>query len=202
LTKLATDSQLETCRRMIDEMDKSQTEVEHPGESGQEHASGLLVVGLFKLSKALFFSLVGAGALNLIHKNLGEEVMRLVDWLHIDSEGRLASFLMDKADLIGHHQLRQGALFAFIYACLCLVEGGGLMRRKVWAEYFTVILTAAALPWETYELIARFEYYKVFLLVVNMVVLLYLLLVLKHKREKDVAAEGARIRTRTEAETI
>lgn len=157
----------------------------HRGDSGPEHARGLLFVGLFKLSKAVFFSFVGAGALNLVHKDLGELVMRLIDWSNIDPEGRVARFLMDKADLIGHHQLRQGALFAFLYAGLCVVEGVGLMKRKVWAEYFTVILTSAALPWETYELVSHYESYKILLLATNLVVLLYLLLVLKHKRASE-----------------
>lgn len=202
LTKQRSNRQLKTYVRMMDAIKKTQTVVENPGDSGKEHANGLLLVGLFKLTKAIFFSLVGAGALKLIHKNIGSEVLRLVDWLHIDSEGRLASFLMDKADLIGHHQLRQGALFAFLYAGLCLIEGTGLVKRKVWAEYFTVSLTAAALPWEGYELVARFESYKVVLLLVNLAVLLYLLLVLKHKREKDAAAEADRSQPSASPESV
>ena len=32
------------------------------------NAQGLLLVGLFKLSKAIFFTAVGAGALHLVHQ--------------------------------------------------------------------------------------------------------------------------------------
>jgi uncharacterized membrane protein (DUF2068 family) len=146
------------------------------------HARGLIAVGLFKLSKAIFFAALGAGALKLIHHDIGDVVQRLVDALRITSESSLARFLMDRADLIGHHQLREASMFAFSYAGLCLIEGCGLVMQKVWAEYFTVILTTAALPWESYELLVRYTAFKLGLLLINLVVLGYLLWVLKKKR--------------------
>jgi len=111
-------------------------------------------------------------------------VDQLIDRLRIDPEGRMASFLMDRVDLIGHHQLREAGLFSLIYAGLCVVEGVGLILHKEWAEYFTVILTALALPWEIFELVKRFEAYKVGLIMANVAVLLYLLWVLKKKEPR------------------
>ena len=72
---------------------------------------------------------------------------------------------MDRVDLIGHHQLRQAGMFALLYAAACLVEGVGLLCHKTWAEYFTVTLTALGLPWEIFELVKRFEAYKIGLMV-------------------------------------
>jgi uncharacterized membrane protein (DUF2068 family) len=149
--------------------------------TAHEHRRGLWIVGIYKLAKAIFFTALGAGALKLVHANLGDLALRLIDWVHMDSEGRAASFLMDRADLIGHHQLRQSALFSFLYAGLCVIEGSGLMLEKRWAEYLTVILTAMALPWEAYELMQHFALYKVALTVLNIAVLLYLLWVLKKR---------------------
>jgi uncharacterized membrane protein (DUF2068 family) len=157
-------------------------------EVGRKDERGLLFVGLFKMSKAIFFGAVGAGALDLVHRNIGDIAMRLVEILHRDPDGRFAAMLMDKADLIGGHQLRQGALLSFLYAGLCVIEGTGLMLKKGWAEYFTVILTAGAMPVETFELWEKFEWYKVGLLVINVVVLVYLLWVLKRKREREIVA--------------
>jgi len=159
-----------------------------PALQQKKDERGLLLVGLFKLSKAVFFGAVGAGALNLIHKNVGELAMQIIEVLHRDPDGRFAAMLMDKADLIGGHQLRQGALLSFLYAGLCVVEGTGLMLKKGWAEYFTVVLTAGAMPVETYELWQKFEWFKVGLLLINVVVLVYLLWVLKRKRVREVGA--------------
>jgi uncharacterized membrane protein (DUF2068 family) len=164
------------------------TAAELRAEVERKDERGLLFVGLFKMSKAVFFGAVGAGALDLVHRNIGDIAMRLVEILHRDPDGRFAAMLMDKADLIGGHQLRQGALLSFLYAGLCVVEGTGLMLRKGWAEYFTVVLTAGAMPVETFELWEKFEWYKVGLLGINVIVLAYLLWVLKRKRDREAAA--------------
>jgi uncharacterized membrane protein (DUF2068 family) len=151
---------------------------------------GLLLVGLFKLSKAIFFTALGAGALHLVHRNIGDLVMRIVDALPVDPEGRLVSLLMDKADLIDTRHLRQAGVLSCLYAVVCVVEGTGLMLEKTWAEYFTTFLTAAALPWEIYELFAHFSGFRVGLLLVNLGVLGYLLWFLKRKRLEEEEAAG------------
>lgn len=148
------------------------------------HSRGLLLVGLFKLSKAIFFTAVGAGALHLVNKNIGDLMSHVVDALRLDPENRFVSIVMDKAGLVNSHQLRRAGVLSILYAAVCVVEGTGLVLQKGWAEYFTVILTALGLPWESYELWEKFSPYKVGLLVINLVVLLYLVWVLKKKKEE------------------
>jgi uncharacterized membrane protein (DUF2068 family) len=150
-----------------------------------EAAKGLLLVGIYKMSKVVFFSALGFGALHLIHRDLGDEVLRLTEMLRLGPESHVVGFLMGKADTIGHHQLRQASMFSFGYAGLCLIEGTGLLLRKVWAEYFTVLLTLMGLPLESYELWQRFNWLKVGALVLNLIVLFYLVAVVKRKREAD-----------------
>lgn len=151
---------------------------------------GLFLVGLFKLSKAIFFSSVGAGALHLVHKDVGDFVMRIIIELPIDPEGRVVSMIMNKADLIDAHDLRRIGAGAFVYAILCLVEGTGLVLRKTWAEYFTVVLTAMGLPVETFEIIRRFTWFKVGAFGINLLILLYLLWVLKKRGKNSYPTEA------------
>jgi uncharacterized membrane protein (DUF2068 family) len=153
----------------------------------------LLLVGIFKLSKAVFFTLVGAGALHLVNQNVGDVLMHIIDALRIDPESRLVGILMDKAGVINNHQLRQAGTLSILYAAVCVVEGTGLVMAMGWAEYFTVILTAMGLPWESYELLERFSLYKVGLLVINLAVLLYLVWLLKKKKEQEVNGPDPRI---------
>lgn len=147
------------------------------------HTRGLLLVGLFKLSKAVFFAAVGAGALHLVDKNVSAVVMQAVDALRIDPERRMVGLLIEKAGLINNHELKRAGVLSILYAGVCVVEGTGLVLEKRWAEYFTVTLTALGLPWEIYELSERYSPYKVALLAVNLAVLLYLVWVLERKRE-------------------
>jgi uncharacterized membrane protein (DUF2068 family) len=97
---------------------------------------------------------------------------------------------MEHVGVIQPHQLKRAGILSFLYAMVCVVEGTGLMLEKQWAEYFTVILTSMGLPWESYELMDKFSWYKVALLVINLVVLLYLLWILKKRREGEEIAYG------------
>ncbi len=159
-------------------------------EGTETHSSaeqrGLFLVGIFKICKAVFFLCVAVGAIHLIHRNIGELVMRIIDGLPIDPEGRVVSMVMDKADLIDAHDLRRIGAGAFIYAVLCVIEGSGLLLRKSWAEYFTLILTTLGLPLELFELTHRVTPLRLSALLVNLVILFYLLWVLKRQGRGDL----------------
>lgn len=156
-----------------------------------EHSSGLLLIGLFKLSKALLSIALGVGALKLVHHDLGVVVLRISDILKIDPESRFVALLMSRADLIGAPQLRHFSALTFTYAAICLVEGTGLMLEKRWAEYFTVSLTVLALPWECFELAKEVTAVRVALLIINLIVLAYLVWLLRRQRRRDHAPANA-----------
>ena len=171
-------------------MAKTLTSPDAPSSAAETHGKaahrdtvrGLLLVGLFKLSKALFFGAVGVTAFNLVHHNVGDLAMRLTSTLRLAPSGRLAGLLMDRADLIDNHHLRQAGMLALGYAVCCLVEGVGLIMQKVWAEYVTVVLTIAAMPYELYEIGKHASEFKVVLFLLNVAVLVYLLWLLRRKR--------------------
>lgn len=67
-----------------------------------------------------------------------------------------------------------GALLA--YAAIELLEAVGLWLIKRWAEYLTVVATAAFLPLEVYEILEKATYLRVGAFVFNVAVVVYLLL--------------------------
>ena len=142
---------------------------------------GLLLIALFKLSKAILFFGIGMGAIHMLHKDLADEVMRLAARLRFDPESRLVALLMDKVGLIGPHRLKQISVATFGYSALALTEGCGLLLEKSWAEYLTLALTVSFLPWELYELFRRPDWFRLGLLVINVAVLAYLIWLLRRK---------------------
>lgn len=144
---------------------------------------GLLLIGLFKLSKAIFFFMMGLGVVHLLHAELGNEAMRLAQALHFDPEWHIVSVLVEKVDLIDAHRLRQIGFFSFAYSVVSLIEGYGLMTCQIWAEYLTLTLTTIALPWELYELVRDPSWGRVALLATNLVVLAYLVWLLQRKKK-------------------
>jgi uncharacterized membrane protein (DUF2068 family) len=154
--------------------------------AARHHDSGLLTIGLFKLAEAVFFFLVGAGA---IHRDLGDSAVRLAERLRIDPDGRLVSYVIDHLDAITAQRLKQIGVATFFYAALRVTEGVGLVMEQVWAEYLTVGVTTAFLPWEVYEIARRPDWVRVCLLLANLVVLAYLVWWLGRSRRTETTAE-------------
>lgn len=163
--------------------------VRQEGESAvrthAHHDRGLLAIGLFKLGKAILFFALGLGAIHLLHKDLGDEILRLAKELKFDPESKIVTLLLEKVDLIDDHRLKLISLGTFGYSALALTEGIGLMLEKVWAEYLTLILTLSFLPWELYELARHLNWFRLSLLLINLAVLWYLVWLLRKKRAEE-----------------
>jgi uncharacterized membrane protein (DUF2068 family) len=62
-----------------------------------------------------------------------------------------------------------------VYALIELVEGVGLWYAQRWAEYLTVVATAAFLPLEVYELVEKVTGLRIGALIFNIAAVIYLL---------------------------
>jgi uncharacterized membrane protein (DUF2068 family) len=157
--------------------------------TGQQKTAGttisqdrwLELIGFFKILKGVFFVLVGVGVLRLVHRDLADMLFRLALNLRIDPENHLVSLLLERADSLTPHRLRWIGAAVFCDAGLDFIEGTGLVLRKAWAEYFTLILTASFLPWELFEIIRHLTVMKVCLTILNVLVVVYLAFVLKQR---------------------
>jgi uncharacterized membrane protein (DUF2068 family) len=158
------------------------------------HDRGLLAIAIFKMAKSAFFFCVGMGAIHFLHKDLGDEVLKLAKILHRDPESRIVSLVLEKVDLIDAHRLRQLGIGTFAYSALALTEGIGLLLERTWAEFLTLGLTVSFLPWEIYELSRHATWIKAGLFAINLAVLGYLVWLLERKgtfakaRRKGLAA--------------
>jgi uncharacterized membrane protein (DUF2068 family) len=153
----------------------------------KHHDRGLLAIGLFKLGKAILFFALGVGAIHLLHKDLGDEIVRLAKELKFDPESKVVTLILEKVDLIDDHRLKLISLGTFAYSALALTEGIGLVLEKVWAEYLTLILTISFLPWECYELARHPNWFRLSLLLINLAVLWYLVWLLRKKRVPETS---------------
>lgn len=146
---------------------------------------GLLAIAIFKLLKSAFFFCLGVGAIHLMNKDLANEVLRLARELRFEPESRVVALVMNRVDLIDAARLREISFGTFAYSAIALTEGIGLWMEKQWAEYFTLGLTVAFLPWELFELARRPSWVRLGLLVVNLLVLWYLIWLLRRKRVRE-----------------
>jgi uncharacterized membrane protein (DUF2068 family) len=141
-----------------------------------ESTKTLLLIALFKLFKGLLLVAVGVGALKLLHKDVAETVEHWVNLLRVDPENRLIHRLLIRMFRVSPHQLKALSLGTFAYAGLFLTEGTGLLLRKRWAEYLTIVTTAGLIPIEVYETSKHFTPFKIGVLIVNIAIVVYLVM--------------------------
>jgi len=108
----------------------------------------------------------------------------------VDPDNRFIHKLLARVFAIKPKQLKELSAGTFFYAALLLTEGIGLLLRKHWAEYFTVITTAALVPLEVYELVERLSAAKVAVLVVNLAIVWYLVARLRSEKPNPAAKRG------------
>ena len=77
-----------------------------------------------------------------------------------------------------------------------MVESLGLIFERSWAALLTIIATGSLIPVEGYEVVRKFHWIKVLVLLVNVGVVVYLIWELRRDRafrnaEESVPAEAA-----------
>jgi len=98
----------------------------------------------------------------------------LADQLGVDLDHSAILSAATKALHAGRGALTLVALGLLAYGLLEFVEGIGLWLAKRWAEYLTVVATAAFLPYEVYELTKSVTVTKVGAFVINVLAVVYL----------------------------
>jgi uncharacterized membrane protein (DUF2068 family) len=144
----------------------------------------LILIALFKLVKAIMLIAVGVGAVDLLHKDVAQTVAHWVNVLRVDPDNRFIHRIVARIFNVTPGQLKAVSAGTFFYAALLSTEGIGLLLRKHWAEYFTVITTAALIPLEVYELIRHLTVAKVAVLIINIAIVWYLVLRLRKPHAK------------------
>jgi uncharacterized membrane protein (DUF2068 family) len=140
---------------------------------GKEH-SFLVLIGIFKLLKALLLIAVAIGAIKFLHKDLAGTVMHWTEVLRVDPENPLVHGMLVKIFRVTPKQLKELSLGTFLYAGLFATEGVGLLLRKRWAEYFTIITTSLFIPLEIFELARHFTVTRLVITLINVLIVWYL----------------------------
>ena len=105
----------------------------------------LRLIALFKLIKGMLLVAAGIGALRLLHRDVADVVERWIDVLRVDPDNRFIHSVLVKVLTVNDRSLKEISAGTFAYAALFLTEGTGLLLRKRWAQYFTIIVTGSFL---------------------------------------------------------
>jgi uncharacterized membrane protein (DUF2068 family) len=152
-----------------------------------------MLIAIFKLIKAALLIAVGIGALKFLHRDVAATLTHWARLLRVDPDNRIVHNVMAKLFRATPRQLKELSAGTFIYAGLFSVEGVGLLLRKRWAEYFTIVTTGLLIPLEVYELAPHFSIGKVAVLLVNVGIVIYLAKRVRSDRSAPTGSTTARL---------
>ena len=153
-------------------------------QRSHRHGGGaLLVIAVFKFVKGAVLLALAFGALTFLHKDVASEVQRWLDQLRIDPDNKFIGALLGKLQLVHTKELKEISALGAGYAALFLTEGTGLLFRKRWAEWLTIVATSSLMPIEVYELVEKFTAVRLFALLINAAVVLYLIYLVRQKEK-------------------
>ena len=149
----------------------------------------VLLIGVLKLAKGMALAALGTVGLALSPVVFAQRLGRTVVALGIYPGHSLLGAL-DRLATLDHTTEKRLAVCALAYAAVFLVEGVGLVLRRRWAEWLTVVVTASFIPIEIYELVEHFGAGKVITLVLNAAVVAYLV----RRRLQEAGSFGGKLR--------
>lgn len=136
----------------------------------ERHDRLIVLIGVFKLVKVLVLVAAAVCVFATLHDGVRAQLRQFAAGngreVVIRYVGSLTNGSAHRTELIG------GGLLA--YAALFSVEGIGLLTRKVWAEWLTIIITTSFIPLEVYEMVHKSSAVKAVVLVANILIVIYL----------------------------
>jgi uncharacterized membrane protein (DUF2068 family) len=155
----------------------------HPAGSPPQPANrALRWIGTLQLAKGLLLFALALGLLSFLHRDVDEIVGVWMSKAGINIEKGHAATLLEMLDLVTDKQLFEMSLVAFGFAGVLVTQGTGLLLRKDWAKYLTLVATSLLIPFEAFELAKGFGYIKLTVLLVNVAIVGVMIYLVRAKR--------------------
>jgi uncharacterized membrane protein (DUF2068 family) len=158
--------------------------------ANEQGTSVLLVIAVFKILKAALLISVGLGIHHLLNRDASVILSHWVHAVRIDPDNKYIHAGISKITGLNERTLREISFGTFAYGGLFLIEGTGLLLRKRWAEYLTVVSTTGLLPLEVYELFHHPRLAKFVVLGANLLIVAYLAYRLYRTRSNRPKPQG------------
>ena len=122
--------------------------------------------------------LIGVGLILLthLHTDWADTARHLITRAGLDPSSNETGKLITGLTNVGPEQAVRDGAIAVAYGMLEAVEGYGLIRRRTWGEYLTILSTALLLIPEVQELTKHPTDLKIIGLVLNIIIVAYLVI--------------------------
>ncbi len=129
-------------------------------------------IGVFKLVKCGLLTSLSLGWFFGVAR--GDSMLHAARWTGALAAHHAVRSAIYRLTSMDSHLLRELAIASLLYALVFAVEGTGLLMRRRWAEWLTVVVTASFVPLELYELLRRPGIGKAIAIALNVAIVAYL----------------------------
>ena len=136
----------------------------------------VVLIGAFKLFKSALLIAIGAAALRGVPAAALDRALHASVWTGALSGHRSVRDAVVKLLSMDAQTMRDLGIACLCYAAVFLIEGVGLLRRRRWAEWLTVVVTVSFMPVEIFELVRHRGAGELAALAINGAIAVYLVL--------------------------
>lgn len=151
--------------------------------------AGLRAVAVYEAAKGVLALMglgLGFGWLRRYHWDFDDALIAAVERLHVDRGGRAVSWVLERATHVTDIHLYVTAGMLLLYAAIRLTEAYGLWLDRRWGSWLGVWSGAIYIPFEIYELAERVTWLRAMILFLNVAIVLFLALHLRHRRASEL----------------
>jgi len=140
------------------------------------HRAGLRTVALIEALKGVLALIAAYVLIRMIRRDVDFEdaAEHILYFFHIGINHHLSRQFLNAADKLSDTSFAMILGIAFSYASLRFVEGYGLWKQRVWAEWLAIVSGCIYLPFEIYKLVRHPNEFHWVILIINILVVLYI----------------------------
>ena len=148
----------------------------HPTVHDPKHIKGVRTVATVEFVKGLIVVVAGLGFFSMRHqRDIWGVAESLIEFLHINPYHHYVGVFLKLVSRLNDVRLWKIAVVAGVYAIMRFIEAYGLWYALPWAEWMAFLSGAIYIPFEAVDLIRKPTLFRLAVIVINLLVVVYML---------------------------
>lgn len=158
----------------------------------EAHRRGLRNVAIVEIVKGVIVLIAALALAALLQRqfDLQDAAYTILEFLRIDPDKRIPSMFISAADRAMSMNVAVMLAVSVAYSGMRFIEGYGLWRGRIWAEWLAIVSCSLFVPIEIWHIVRRVSAFNLAFFFTNLIILAYIihLRVTAHRKRKDQAA--------------
>jgi len=146
----------------------------HPQIRDPEHIKGVRTVATIEFAKGMIVVLAGLGVFSMRHRDVWGVAESFLEFFHVNPYHHYVGVFIDLVSRVSDWHLWKIAVAASVYTIIRFAEAYGLWYTLPWAEWMAIASGTIYIPFEFADLLRRPTPFRVLVIVVNLIIVLYM----------------------------